>query len=264
MSAIEKSLAFLKTKLPWPIFFVAKKIKALPADGPVLFNFLSKPTKVKTTFFERLKIILKCYQISYFVDCPHMESELIAVIKAVLSFDNQGVVVECGSYKGGSSAKLSLASHIAKKKLFIFDSFEGLPNNKEQHGKNIFGGQAHFPAGSYLGTLKEVKENIQKFGKIESCHFIKGWFKDTLPNFSEKIDIAFLDVDLVSSTKTCLKYLYPLLTNKGVIFSQDGHLPLILNLLEDSDFWEKEVGSVMPKMRGLGKRKLVEILKDGS
>ncbi len=264
MLSIRKYLSAFKTKLPWPIFFTVKKFRGLREDLPILVSFLIHKTKIKTTPFDRLKIILKCYQISYFVDCPHMESEIIAVIKLILSSEHleKGVIVECGSYKGGSSAKLSLAAHIAKRKLFIFDSFEGLPENDEKHGKNIFGGEANFPAGSYFGSLEEVKNNIKKFGKIEACEFIKGWFKDTLSDFFEQIEVAFIDVDLVSSTRTCIKYLYPLLRPGGVIFSQDGHLPLIIKLLKDKNFWQNEIGIAPPRMIGLGERKLVEILKN--
>src|SRR5687768_8201417 len=41
--------------------------------------------------------------------------------------DVEGDVVECGTWKGGSAANLSLVCKIAGRKLKIFDSFEGLP-----------------------------------------------------------------------------------------------------------------------------------------
>lgn len=208
---------------------------------------------------------MKCYLISLFVDSPHLESEMIQVIAAIFSLnpETKGVIVEAGSYKGGSTAKLSLAAKIAHRKLVVFDSFEGLPEHQEVHSKNIFGGDAYFPPGSYAGSLEEVSKNVTRFGAIKTCEFKKGWFENILPNFHEPIGVAYIDVDLESSTRTCLKHLYPLLIPDGILFSQDGHLPWIINLLNDKDLWKKEVGIGKPaRIDGLGKKKLVSIRRD--
>ncbi len=249
--------------LPWPIFYFFKKFKALPEDFGHFFEFLFK-TNLKISFFKKLWLIYKCYRISYSVDCPHMEGEMIKVISAILSYignDKPGVIVEAGSYKGGSTAKLSLATKLSNRKLVIFDSFEGLPKHQEIHGKNIFGGDAYFPPGSYAGSLEEMKNNIQKFGALDVCEFKKGWFENTMPDFKKPILVAYIDVDLESSTKTCIKYLYPLLVSGGVLFSQDGHLPWVINLLNSEKFWEKEVGYRKPHIAGLGSKKLLIIEK---
>ena len=100
-----------------------------------------------------------------------------------------------------------------------------------------------------------------KYGSIEPCRFIKGWFENTMPAFSERIVAAFIDVDLASSTRTCLKYLYPLLVPGGIIYSHDGDFPLVIEVFMDNDFWEKEVGSKKPYIEGLGERKLIRIIK---
>jgi len=254
----------LKKILPKPLFFLLKKGRALTEDLPVFIIFLFKPTKIKTTFFDRFYLIFKCYQISFFIECAHMENEMIQVMSEIFSLDQtrEYVIAEAGSFKGGSGAKLSLAVRMANKKLFLFDSFEGLPENNEDHGKNIFGGDAFFPGKSYMGSLDEVKQNIGRFGHLPSCEFIKGWFDDTMPNFDKKVGVAYIDVDLESSTKSCLRYLYPKLISGGSLFSQDGHLPLIIKLLSDENFWQKELGIAKPKMICLGKRKLVKVLKN--
>lgn len=246
--------------LPYPLFFFFKKLRALSEDFPVFISFLF--ARNRATLYERLFLILKCYQISYHLDPPHMEGEIIRVISAIFSQDNSNtVIVEAGAYKGGSSAKISWAAKLTNRKFYIFDSFEGLPKHNETHGKNIFGGDAYFPPGSYAGSLDEVETNIQTYGKIEVCEFVKGWFEDTMPNFKNQICVAYVDVDLESSSRTCLKYLYPLLIPKGVMFSQDGHLPWVIKVLDDNNFWQKEVCSNKPLMKDLGKRKLVAVLK---
>jgi O-methyltransferase len=88
-----------------------------------------------------------------------------------------------------------------------------------------------------------------------------GWFEDTLKDFHEPIAVAFLDVDLAASTRTCLKYLYPRITEGGVLFSHDGYMPLVRAVFADTQFWEQEVGCRMPTVEGLGRRKLLRIVK---
>ena len=108
----------LKKILPKPLFFLLKKGRALTEDLPVFIIFLFKPTKIKTTFFDRFYLIFKCYQISFFIECAHMENEMIQVMSEIFSLDQtrEYVIAEAGSFKGGSGAKLSLAVRMANKK----------------------------------------------------------------------------------------------------------------------------------------------------
>jgi O-methyltransferase len=55
--------------------------------------------------------------------------------------------------------------------------------------------------------------------------------------------------------------MYSLLQPGAYVFSQDAHLPLIIQLLEDSEFWEAEVGCPRPAIAGLGEKKLIRIRK---
>jgi hypothetical protein len=81
-----------------------------------------------------------------FVPSPHYVSELTLVAAAVIERRGQpGHVVELGAYKGSSTAKLSLACRLAGKRLWVFDSFEGLPEpvrlrRRRSHGINAPGG----------------------------------------------------------------------------------------------------------------------------
>lgn len=260
---IKKIKSFLRPRLPKVALYTYQKVHALPEDLPILISFLFSRTNTPTSFSDRLSLILKCYKISYKVHCPHMENEMIQVMSAIFALDPgvKGVVVEAGSYKGGSTAKLSLAAAIAKRKLFVFDSFEGIPQHKEFHGTNIYGGNANFPPGSYAGSLEEVKDTIKKYGKIDVCIFQKGWFKDTLPLFKESVGAAYVDVDLLSSTETCMEFLYPLLVPKGAIFSQDGHLPWIIEMFKSEKFWKEKLKRAKPEIKDLGRKKLIKIEK---
>ena len=222
--------------------------------------------RLPITFRARLAFVRAIYRISRFVDCPHTQAEILAVATALLSMptSSPGCVVEAGCFKGGSTAKLSLAAKLANRELVAFDSFEGLPKNDERHGTSIHGETPNFSEGRYLGTLDEVKASVASHGDIARCQFIKGWFNETMPLFKQGVAVAFLDVDLASSTRTALANLYPLVVPGGCIFSQDGHLPLVIDVLKDDQFWRQEVQYPKPLMEGLGTQKLVRIRKDFS
>jgi O-methyltransferase len=247
--------------MPWRIQFLVDSLLA-GADVRSSIRFLLNST-LRVSLLVRLKYLISIYRASYRIECAHSQSEILECVVALLSFQGsqQAVFVEAGSYKGGSTAKFSMAAKLVGRKLVAFDSFEGLPANDEAHGLTILGEVPNFQAGKYRGGLDEVKENIRMYGSIDSCEFIKGWFDQTMPNFHRPVAAAYLDVDLVSSTRTCLRYLYPLIEPGGSIFSQDAHLPLIIELLRNEGFWRHEVGCVPPSIKGLGSRKLVQITK---
>lgn len=225
--------------------------------------FLLRPA-THASFAQRVMIVRRSFLTSFRVHCPHTQSEVLQYIRTILSLppESPGIVVEAGCFKGGSTAKFSVAAGLAGKQLVVFDSFEGIPPNEEEHGVSIFGEVAVFREGAYAGPIDEVRANVSKYGEIDRCRFIKGWFNETMPNFNEPLAAAYIDVDLASSTKTCLKYLFPLLQPGGVLYSQDGHLPLVINVLEDDSFWENDVGCKKPRMIGLGTSKLVKVIKD--
>jgi len=61
-----------------------------------------------------------------------------------------GVLVECGCYQGGSSAKLCLVAAMTARKLYVCDSFQGLPEVTALEGgwRTIAGQQNGFSRGS--------------------------------------------------------------------------------------------------------------------
>ncbi len=251
----------LKKHLPWPAHYIYRKVYYAPKDLPVAFGFLFHGTKSPTTFGDRWRLVRAFYQISYRVDCPHTEHELLTIARRILNLGQgvQGAIVEAGAFHGGSTAKLSLVAKLCGRELEVFDSFEGMPENTETHGKSIFGREHHFPKGSHAVGLEEVKENVSRYGDITRAQFHKGWFSETMPHFKKPVAVACINADLVQSTKDCLHNLYPLLSPGGIIFSQDGHFPWIIELLKDRTFWEREIGIKKPKMEGLGSSKLVAI-----
>lgn len=245
----------------YPVKFASNNFLSKSDTAAVLF-FLNNEI-ISLSFDKRLEIVNKLLEISNNIDCPHTHEEILSYVQTILELPTgiMGCVVEAGCYKGGSSSKFSHATQIVGRELIIFDSFEGIPGHSEPHKLNIYGKPVTFDKGEYFGSLHEVKNNISRYGCIENCKFIKGWFEDTLPHFNKTIAAIYIDVDLASSVKTCLKYLYPLLVDGGVLYCQDGHLPLVIDVFTDDIFWQTEVGCSKPFIYGLGVKKLIKIVK---
>jgi len=260
-STIKKHVA-----LPWPLLYIYRKAYYVPKDFPAACGFIFHGTKSPTSFGARLALVLKFYKISYYVDCPHTEHEMISIARQILDLGTAtagvpGAIVEAGSFHGGSTAKLSLVAKLCDRQLHVFDSFEGMPENNEAHGKSIYGREHHFPKGSHAVPFEEVKNNVTRYGDASRVQFHKGFFSDTMPSFHEPVAVACVNVDLAQSTRDCFRYLYPLLPLGGIIISQDAHFPWIIELFNDNAFWERELGIKKPAMPGLGTSKFVTVRK---
>jgi O-methyltransferase len=162
--------------------------------------------------------------------------------------DTKGIVVECGTWKGGSAANLSLVCKIAGRKLHIFDSFAGLPKGVE--------GDREAPVyspGDYAGSLEEVKRNIEKYGDIDSCVFVEGWFDDTLPSeLKGDVLLAFLDVDLEASLETCVRNIWPRLIEKGYIFIDEPVGVDYCSIFYSEKYWSRYFNRTPPGLIGAG------------
>jgi O-methyltransferase len=251
----------LRPYVPKPLLIAKRRVRDLAGEIPLArLEYLPHGT---ASFSQRRELVQKIRQANGGIQCMHTHAEMERIITAILEIPAsvQGCIVEAGCYQGGSTAKLSLAGKLVHRKLFVFDSFEGLPENTEPHKKSIFGEPIDFARGRYAARLERVRANVRKFGVEDVCEFVPGWFDDTMPGFREPIAAAFIDVDLAASTKTCLKYLYPLIVPGGSLFSHDGHLPLCQEVFSDAAFWTNEVGCVRPPIPGLGRRKLLQITK---
>jgi hypothetical protein len=158
-----------------------------------------------------------------------------------------GDVIECGTWKGGSAANLSLICRIVGRRLKIFDSFEGLPAGEAGDRE-----APHYRSGDYCGALEEVKRNIGRYGALESCEFLQGWFKDTLPQLRSPVLLAFLDVDLEASLHTCVRYIWPNLVEEGYIFIDECVGVDYCALFFSERYWKTYFDRVPPGMIGAG------------
>ena len=161
------------------------------------------------------------------IRCHHSHDEMMLMADFLLNSPLKGPMVECGCYKGGSTARLSLLAKETKRRLFVFDSFQGLPEPGEidrTHHWARSGESLHYRKGEYSGTIDEVRMNIAKFGAIECCEFMPGFFGDTLRDFPEtNLSFVFLDVDYISSARDCLRWLWPKLVRRTPLYSRSGN-----------------------------------------
>lgn len=161
--------------------------------------------------------------------------------------DTPGAVLECGTWKGGCAANLSLVCDLVNRRLLIYDSFEGLPaglpGDREAH---------HYEAGDFKGTLEEVKANIKRYGKPAACTYHQGWFNETLPQLNTPILLAYVDVDLEASLDICIKYIWPNLVDTGYIFIDEFVGTNYCALFYSERFWSENFQQTPPGLIGAG------------
>lgn len=188
----------------------------------------------------------------------HTLDQLLVFADAILERQPEGVLVEAGCYRGVSTARLSHLADMLDTQLVVFDSFRGLPANEEPHERSITGRDVRdwFRGGELAATLDEARATVAEYGVAGRVTWVAGWFDDTLPTFSEPLAGAYLDVDLAASTRSCLNHLWPLLTDRGVVVSQDGHLPLVVAAIRT---WLDRAEPRPSGVEGLGVRQMVRI-----
>lgn len=132
-----------------------------------------------------------------------------------------GDVVECGCALGGSAAlmALTLRKLQAKRRLWVFDTFEGLPAPSAEDPDVEL---AKLFTGKCLGTLDEVRDFFERFGLANGVTPVKGLFQETLPTTPvSQISFLHVDGDWYESVRVCLNNLYDRVVPLGVIQFDD-------------------------------------------
>lgn len=148
---------------------------------------------------------------------------------AQLCKDLDGDFVECGVAAGSQVAAMHRAC--PNKKIWLFDSFEGIPLASKydltqpgigvkQHDEN---GYLLVSSGITAVSIEQVKQHFKEWNvNDENFEYVKGWFEETVPvNKIDKISLLRLDGDLYNSTKVCLEYLYPKVVKGGYVIIDD-------------------------------------------
>jgi len=169
------------------------------------------------------------------VKLRHMKLHLARLDAA----DTPGAIVECGVYRGGSAAALGLFS--PKRPLWLYDSFEGLPQPTEKdigprklsvakQGERDVAKLVRAP-GEPLAAIghcaAEVTDVLQFLTSVLGpdqgrLHLIQGWFEDTVAGEGpDEIAYLHIDGDWYESTKVCLEAFWPRVVPGGVVAVDD-------------------------------------------
>jgi len=130
----------------------------------------------------------------------------------------EGDIWECGVYKGGTAAMMAriLRNAGSSKKLYLFDTFEGMPDTdaeKDLHRKGDFSDT----------SLEAVQRYIQEPG---ICVFRRGFIPDTFTGLeTRKIAFAHIDVDIYRSILDCLEFIWPRLSLGAFVVFDDYGFP---------------------------------------
>jgi O-methyltransferase len=143
-----------------------------------------------------------------------------------------GDIIECGVYKGGTAAMIAriLEECASEKKLYLFDTFEGMPETdgeRDWHKKGDFSDT----------SLQAVKDFV---GMEDRCVFKQGFIPETFAGM-EDITISFchIDVDIYRSILDCLNFAWPRMQPGGIIIFDDYGFPTCPGaLLAVDEFFE--------------------------
>ena len=125
------------------------------------------------------------------------------------AFHLAGDFAECGVFKGGTALLLArVLESTADKRLYLFDSFRGLPSID----KDPWFSDGQYSAES-VEAIRELLKNFQSMIDIR-CGWIPGTFQGLENN---RYAFVHLDVDLYQSTLDCCAYFYPRMVAGGVL-----------------------------------------------
>jgi O-methyltransferase len=146
-------------------------------------------------------------------------------LNEILKNNIEGDLIETGVWRGGAviyMKALLKVNHDLERKIWVADSFRGLPRpNEESHEQDL--GDIHYTRSELAVSKDIVEQNFKKYDLFdENIRFLEGWFKDTLPQAPiEKLALIRLDGDMYQSTMDGLKNLYSKLTIGGFIIIDD-------------------------------------------
>ena len=210
---IARKSAFARA-LYWNMIFLAKAVRH-DFFSPRRFMLFLKVRPFTMVSYERLE---NAYELA-----EDIEKRKIA-----------GAFVECGVWKGGAAAVVAVvaAKKEEKRQLWLFDSFEGLPEPTPQDGvraKEYAGGRTSgtlASIGKCVGPLQDVQQLF--FHKLrlsgDTVHIEQGWFQDTLAAAKERVgSIALLrmDADWYESTRCILENLFDNVVAGGYVIIDD-------------------------------------------
>jgi len=122
-----------------------------------------------------------------------------------------GDMAELGVFAGGSAKIISQAC--PSKKLHLFDTFEGLPQDDV------------WDIGHKKGEFACAISDVQIYLDGQNVEFHPGFFPDTTQGLNHSYSFVHLDADLYESTKAGIEYFWPRLEEGGILMLDDYNNP---------------------------------------
>lgn len=165
-----------------------------------------------------------------------LETEkILELAKEALSMP--GDFVEMGCYKGDTSLALADVLKHSAKKLWLYDSFEGLPE-KSSEDESALG--VDFKGGELYTTKRELKERFLRTNtKLPIIK--KAWFSElSVEDLPDKIAFCFLDGDLYESIRDSLKLVQNKIVKGGILIIHDYNNPALPGVAKAVNEWLRE------------------------
>lgn len=146
-------------------------------------------------------------------------------IERVIEDGVDGDLMEAGVWRGGACIfmRAVLAAYqVDNRKVFVADSFEGLPPPDPEKWP-VDRGDIHFTHDFLAVSQAVVENNFRKYGLLDDrVVFLKGYFADTLPVAPvSQLAVLRLDGDMYGSTMETLEHMYPKLARGGFCIIDD-------------------------------------------
>ena len=147
----------------------------------------------------------------------------------------EGDICEFGVAQGATSALLAYEIRDTRKKIWLFDSFEGLPEPSEKDIliNDVCGlGSIEAYKGEMACPEDMVRARLSDIGfPPDRINIVPGFLEDTIHNahLPEKVCFAYIDFALYEPTLIALQYLDKVLVRDGIIG------------IDDYDFFSKGV-----------------------
>jgi hypothetical protein len=174
-------------------------------------------------------------------------------LQSVLENNIEGDVIETGVWRGGACIFMKgiLKAYNSNKKVFVADSFEGLPRPDPRYPADR--GDNHHTIKILAVSLEEVTQNFKRYDLLdESVIFIKGFFEHSIPKAPiNKLAVLRLDGDMYSSTIQVLESLYDKVSIGGYIIVDDWCLPNCRRAVNDFRTSRKIVDEII-EIDGVG------------
>ena len=217
--------ATLRKALTGTVLFKSHEFRVTALDILRKTSALREKTSPLTLYLDWRHEQIKRLQLGFYRGHPALGNvfdgyygkvDRIALVMSFLetSLHVPGEVAEFGAYRGHTAAGMNrtLERHRSEKQLYLFDSFEGMPEISHPLDGAWKEGDLAYP-------VENVKELFKDSPRVS---IVPGYFNESLPKYPDlRFSFCHVDCDLYTSVKECIVYILPRLAVGGVVVFDD-------------------------------------------